>query len=205
MPLSHRQKSSDLPPLADVTGVILAGGQSSRMGRDKATLEIGGSSMFEHIAGVFSELFVSNLIAGDRPDLAHPELPAFADEFPGSALGGLHNGLTHAHTPYIFVAACDMPFVDAKLIRFLLDQRHGYDVVLPHTAFGVEPLFACYGKGCLETMRRQLESGNFRILDLYPQLKVRIVTENELPENWQTALTNINTPQDYLKVQRKIS
>ncbi len=191
------------PLLNDVTGVILAGGRSSRMGRDKATLEIGGTSLFENIAGVFSALFASSLIAGDRPDLSRPDLPAFADEFPGSALGGLYTGLKHADTPYIFVSACDMPFVDATLIRSLAEQRHRYDVVLPQTPAGLEPLFACYSKNCMEIMRRQLEDGNFRILDIYPQLRVRIVTEDELPENWQKALTNINTPQDYSKAAER--
>jgi molybdopterin-guanine dinucleotide biosynthesis protein A len=189
----------------DVTGVILAGGRSSRMGRDKATLEFSGTSLFENIAGVFGELFVNTLIAGDRPDLARPGLRAFADEFPGSALGGLYTGLKHADTPYVFVSACDMPFVDAPLIRSLADRRHDYDVVLPRTRSGLEPLFACYGKRCLEIMRRQLESGNFRILDIYPQLEVRIVTEDELPANWQRALTNINTPQDFSNLQKERS
>ncbi len=187
----------------DISGVILAGGQSRRMGRDKATLEIGGTSLFETIVDVFANLFASTLIAGDRLDLARPGLPAFADEFPGSALGGLYTGLKHAGTPYIFVTACDMPFVDAALIRSLAEKRHRYDVVLPQTPAGLEPLFACYSKNCLEVMHRQLESGNFRILDIYPQLKVRIVAENELPDDWQKALTNINTPQDYSRLQKE--
>ena len=200
-------KFSQIPQTAfdDVTGVILAGGQSRRMGRDKATLEIDGTSLFETIAGVFTGLFARTLIAGDRPDLSRPGIPAFADEFPGSALGGLYTGLKHARTPYVFVTACDMPFVDAALIRSLIEIRHEYDVVLPRTPSGLEPLFACYGKNCLEIMRRQLESGNFRILDIYPQLRVRIVTEQELPENWQQALTNINTPQDYLRLRKEKS
>ncbi len=187
----------------DITGVILAGGKSRRMGRDKATLELSGSTLFESIANVFIELFAGTLIAGDRPDLAKPGLTAFADEFPGSALGGLYTGLKHARTPYIFVSACDMPFVDAPLIRILTNLRHQYDVVLPQTPSGLEPLFACYSKNCLEIMRKQLEQGNFRILDIYPLLKVRIVTENELPGNWQKALTNINTPQDYSRLKKE--
>ncbi len=193
------------PRFDDVTGIILAGGQSRRMGRDKATLEIGEISLFDNIADVFSNLFTRNLIAGDRPDLARPELPAFADEFPGSALGGLYSGLKHACTPYIFVTACDMPFIDPTMIRSLLEKRHEYDVVLPQTPSGMEPLFACYSKNCLKIMQQQLECGNFRILDIYPQLRVRIVADNELPDNWQKSLTNINTPQDYAKLQKEKS
>jgi molybdopterin-guanine dinucleotide biosynthesis protein A len=74
--------------------------------------------------------------------------------------------------------------------------------VLPQTPAGLEPLFACYSRNCLEIMQQQLESGNFRILDIYPHLNIKIVTENELPDNWQKALTNINTPQDYSRLQK---
>jgi len=190
------------PPYPDVTGVILAGGRSRRMGRDKATLEIAGKVLIEGIAELFGQLFPKTLIAGERPDLARPNLPAYADTYPGSALGGLHTGLVHAETPYIFVAACDMPFVDEGLIRALLERRFGYDVILPGTPEGLEPLIACYGQTCLPVIRRQLQAGNFRILDIYPELRMRVVGPGELPGNWRSALTNINTPADLAKAVR---
>lgn len=189
-------------PFSDVTGVILAGGRSRRMGRDKATLEIGGKPLIEGIAELFGRLFPRTLIAGDRPDLVHLNLPAYADTYPGSALGGLHTGLVHAETPYIFVAACDMPFVDEGLIRALLERRVGYDVILPGTPEGLEPLIACYGQNCLPVISRQLQAGNFRILDIYPELLMRVVDPEELPDNWRTALTNINTPADLANAVR---
>ena len=192
------------PPLfSDVTGVILAGGRSRRMGRDKATLEIGGKALIEGIVELFGQIFPRTLIAGDRPDLARPNLPAFADAYPGSALGGLHTGLVHAETPYIFVAACDMPFLDEEMIRALLERREGYDVILPGTPEGLEPLIACYGQGCLPVISRQLQIGNFRILDIYPELRMRVVGPEELPVNWRTALTNINTPADLADAVRE--
>ncbi|MDX9708024.1 MAG: molybdenum cofactor guanylyltransferase [Trichloromonas sp.] len=190
------------PPFPDVTGVILAGGRSRRMGRDKATLEIGGRSLIAGIAELFGRLFSKTLIAGERPDLVRPNLPAYADTYPGSALGGLHTGLMHAETPYIFVAACDMPFVDEGLIRALLERREGYDVILPGTPEGLEPLIACYGQGFLPVISRQLQGGNFRILDIYPELRMRIAGPEELPVNWRTALTNINTPADLANAVR---
>ncbi len=202
MTTGEQQQVTESVPFPDVTGVILAGGRSRRMGRDKATLEIGGKSLIEGIVDLFGRLFPRTLIAGDRPDLARPNLPAYADAYPGSALGGLHTGLTHAETPYIFVAACDMPFVDEALIRALLERRFGYDVILPGTPEGLEPLIACYGQGCLPIIGRQLQAGNFRILDIYPELRMRVVGPGELPGNWRTALTNINTPTDLAKAVR---
>lgn len=202
MTTGEQQQVMASAPFPDVTGVILAGGRSRRMGRDKATLEIGGKPLIEGIIELFGRLFPKTLIAGDRPDLARPNLPAYADTYPGSALGGLHTGLVHAETPYIFVAACDMPFVDEGVIRALLERRGGYDVILPGTPEGLEPLIACYGQDCLPVIRRQLQTGNFRILDIYPELRMRVVGPGELPDNWRSALTNINTPTDLANAVR---
>jgi len=180
----------------DVTGVILAGGRSSRMGRDKAVLELGGISFFERILTVFRSIFPHVLIAGDRPDLAGQDLPCFPDRYPGSALGGLYTGLLAAETPYIFVAACDMPCPDPELIQAIVASRCGYDIVVPRTPAGLEPLFALYGKACLEPMRALLEAKNYRIYDFYPEVRVRYLEPDEFPTGWERALVNVNTPED---------
>lgn len=181
----------------EITGVILAGGKSRRMGRDKAWLPVDGQALFERVLTVMRELFPRVVIAGDRPDLARPGLPAVADLYPGSALGGLYTGLQQAATPYIFVTACDIPHPDPAIIRTLCDLRQGYDLVVIRTVEGFEPLFAVYGKNCLQPMRELLDAGNFRIYDFYDRVRVRYVGEDELPVDWRRALCNINTPQDY--------
>jgi len=180
----------------DVTGVILAGGLSRRMGRDKATLEVAGEPLFERVLGLFRRFFPRNVIAGDRPDLARPGVPCFPDRYPGSALGGLYTGLLAAETPYIFVAACDMPSPDPALLRTILARRHGYDIVVIRTPSGLEPLFALYGKGCLVPMQALLEAGNFRIYDFYPEVRVCYLGPAELPAGWERALRNVNTPEE---------
>lgn len=181
----------------DLTGVILAGGKSRRMGRDKAWLPVDGQGLFERVLTVMGELFPQLLIAGDRPDLARPGLPAVADLYPGSALGGLYTGLREATTPYIFATACDIPHPDPAIIRTLCALRQGHDLVVIRTAEGYEPLFAVYGKNCLEPMQELLDAGNFRIYDFYDKVRVRYVGEEELPADWRRALCNINTPQEY--------
>jgi molybdopterin-guanine dinucleotide biosynthesis protein A len=195
--------ASKISPYPDVTGVIMAGGRSSRMGRDKARLEVEGTTFFARVATVFRELFPQVLIAGERPDLAGPDLPFVPDSYPGSALGGLYTGLAAADTPFIFVAPCDMPFPSAELIRLILDQRTGYDVVVPRTPAGLEPLFAVYGKNCLEPMRDMLERGHYRIYDFFPQMRVRELADGELPAGWERALRNVNTPEEYLRIKEE--
>lgn len=189
----------------DVTGVILAGGSSSRMGQDKATLRLQGVSLFERTLRTFQSLFADILIAGDRPDLARPGVTAIPDIYPGSALGGLYTGLFSARTPWIFVAPCDMPYPNPDIIRDLLARREGYDVVVPHTREGFEPLFACYHKNSLEAMRAMLEEKHYCVYDLYTRVQARHLHEEELPGGWSRSLSNVNTPEEFKSLREKSS
>jgi molybdopterin-guanine dinucleotide biosynthesis protein A len=189
----------------DVTGVILAGGSSKRMGQDKATLRVEGISLFERTLQTFQLLFSEILIAGDRPDLARPGIPAIADIYPGSALGGVYTGLFVAKTPWIFVAPCDMPYPDPVLIRNILTRREGYDVVVPLTQEGFEPLFACYHKNCLEVIHSMLKKNLYCVYDFYPQVRACHITEEELPSGWSRSLRNVNTPEDFNSLEEKPS
>lgn len=186
---------------ADVTGVILAGGRSRRMGQDKATLEWDGTSLFGRILKLMQKFFDTVLIAGDRPDLAQPGVPYFADPYPGSALGGLYTGLLRSPTPWIFSTPCDMPCASAELVRLLLARRDGADIVVPRTPAGLEAVFALYHRSCLEPVRQMLEEGRFRIVDLYPRMRVTTLECQELPLDWQKALCNVNTPEDFCRLQ----
>ncbi len=202
MQISHIE-SGPASPYADVTGVILAGGRSSRMGRDKARLEIGGVSLFDRISAVFRSLFQCVLIAGDRPDLAGSDLPYFPDRYPGSALGGLYTGIAEADTPFIFVAPCDLPFPDPEMIRAVVERRSGFDVVVPRTPLGLEPLFAVYSRQCLGPMREMLERRQYRIYDFYPQVRVLELSATDLPDGWERSLCNVNTPEDYRRIKEE--
>lgn len=188
----------------EVTGVILAGGRSSRMGRDKAMLKVGKETLFDRILGVMQSLFPRVLIAGDRPDLARPDVPCYPDHYPGSALGGLYTGLIEAKTDAIFVSSCDIPFPAAEIIRLILSVREGYDAVVPLTPDGFEPLFALYHKACLPAMRDMLERKEYCVFDFYPLMRVRYLSVAELPPDWRWSLMNVNTPEefDFLKERK---
>jgi molybdopterin-guanine dinucleotide biosynthesis protein A len=185
----------------EVTGVILAGGRSVRMGRDKATLKWDGVTLFDRALALMQRFFPAVLIAGDRPDLARPGVPSFADPYPGSALGGLYTGLEHAATPWIFAVACDMPCAHPEVVRRLLAQRAGADAVVPATPAGPEPVFALYHRTCREPMRQLLEEGRFRISDLYSRLRVRLLECTDLSIDWERALRNVNTPSEFHRLK----
>jgi len=187
----------------DVTGVILAGGRSTRMGRDKATLMLDGKSLFQRMLSMMQSVFGRVLIAGDRPDLATPAVPCVPDIYPGSSLGGLHGGLRAVETPWMFVAPCDLAFPSPGLVRFILDHREDCDAVVPRTPGGFETVFALYHKNCLEPMERMLARGEYRIFDLYRQLRVRYLDADILPVGWEQALFNLNTPQSFRRIVKE--
>ncbi len=186
--------------LTDVTGVILVGGQSRRMGRDKALLPLGGKPLVERAIDAFRQFFARTLLVGDRGERFREfGVEIVPDIHPGSALGGLHTGLARAGTPYVFVSACDVPWPDPRVIARLCSLRGGYDVVVPRTADGLDPLFALYGTGCLPAMERMLREGNYRIFDFYPEVRTRYVEEEELADVVTPGRTfvNVNTPEEF--------
>lgn len=188
----------------DVTGVILAGGKSKRMGYDKPLLMVEGKTMFDSILDVMRAFFKRVIISGNRPDLADTNIPFYKDIYPGSALGGLFTALKHSKTPFIFCSSSDIPFPDERIVRLLLSKRKGYDVVVPKTHDGFEPLFAIYNKNCLDNMQQMLEKNEFRIYDFYPAVNVRYVTIDELPQGWKRSLMNINTPKELEQIKEII-
>jgi len=186
--------------ISDITGVILVGGKSRRMGRDKAFLPWDGAPLFEKVLRVFRESFATVLLAGgDAARFEGYGVRIIPDIYPGSALGGLYTGLYHAADQHVFVASCDMPYPSAALLGYLCSLKDGFDCVVPETAQSFEPLFAVYAKSALPGMRDMLESGNFRIYDLYPRLRTRYVGSAELAPfcDGGKSLINVNTPAEF--------
>ena len=193
--------------LREITGVILVGGKSRRMGRDKALMTVGGKTLFESVLEVFQTSFSQILLAGDRGErFAEYRLPIHTDIYPGSSMGGLYTGLFRASTDAIFVASCDLPFPSSALMNHLCSLADRYDAVVPRTAQGCEPLFAVYAKSCLEPLQALLEEGRYSILDLYPKINVRFVEEQELSavDAAENVFLNLNTPAEYQAVMESL-
>jgi molybdopterin-guanine dinucleotide biosynthesis protein A len=199
MQISHNEY------VINITGVLLAGGKSLRMGHDKARIEIGGQPLLSRSLDLLCRYFTTVLIAGDRPDVARPGIPAIPDIYPGSALGGLYTGLQSAQTEWIFVAPCDMPYPDPKILELLLKQRDGADAVVPRTPHGYEPVFALYHKNCLPHMEAMLQQGQYRIYDFYQRIKVNYLDWQQMPAGWERSLLNINTPEQLEQLQKELT
>jgi len=196
--------------LADgVTGVILAGGQSSRMGSNKALLPYRGGRFIESIFRQMSGLFEDLLLVTNNPEqYAFLDCRMVPDLYPGlGALAGLHAGLHHSRTPHIFAVACDMPYLNDALIRALLARRHQADVVIPESGQGLEPLHAVYGQDCLSAIEQALLSGRRRIVSFFPNTRVNIFTSDHVAtiDRAFSSFSNINTPADYFKLRKNES
>ncbi|TYO95804.1 molybdenum cofactor guanylyltransferase [Geothermobacter ehrlichii] len=196
---------SDIVPAT--TGIVLAGGESRRMGSDKSLLPLDGERFIERIFRLMAELFDEVLIVTNAPelyaDIACRKVP---DVYRGrGALAGIHAGLRHARSPQIFVVACDMPFLRPELIRHIC-RTNRWDVHVPRTASGLEPLHACYRKACLPAMERILRKGGRRIVDFFPAVRVAEMS----PAVWRRhdpeglSFLNVNTPQDYFALRRTV-
>jgi molybdopterin-guanine dinucleotide biosynthesis protein A len=187
----------------DITGVILVGGKSRRMGVDKAFLELAGKPLFQRVLELFLENFSRVVLAGGEPErFAEYGLPLLPDLYPGSPLGGIYTALSQADTEAVFVSSCDLPFPNPAVLRYLCSLKDGFDAVVPETPKGYEPLFALYGKECLEPIRSQLEKGEFCAYAWYSRARVRVVSPAELapldPDG--TAFCNVNTPEQFAEV-----
>lgn len=184
------------------SAVILAGGLSTRFdGQDKARLEIRQRSILDRLLGVCRPLFEELVLVTNTPTryLEH-DLLIVADLFPHrSSLTGIHAGLFYTRGPCAFVTACDAPFLQAGLVRLLVEALEpAVDVVVPSTAKGFEPLCAVYSRRCLPHMEAQLQRGALKIRDLFARVRVRQVPEARLREVDPDlrSFINVNTPAD---------
>ncbi len=191
--------------LGSVSGIILAGGSSSRLGRNKALARVAGCSLIERVLDVLRPL-VSDLLLVAQPaePFAHLELSVVSDVYQGvGTLGGLHAGLSAIHTEYGLVVGCDMPFLNADLLRFMISQARGYDVVMPRVGKYYEPLHALYARRCAPAMERSILAGRRRIRHALADLRIRYIEEFEIDRYDPDHLSffNVNTPEDLARAQ----
>jgi molybdopterin-guanine dinucleotide biosynthesis protein A len=188
-----------------MTGMILAGGKNLRMGQNKAFLKIQGERIIDRIKRIFVDLFDEVLLVTNSPrDYLDLNLRTVTDLYrEQGALGGVFTGLFHASFPHAFVVACDMPFLQPALISYLAGMSPGYDIVIPRTEDGLQPLHAVYSRKCLPFMEDLLCRGRLKILDFFPRVKKKEVPAEEIiPFDPQmVSFFNLNTPEDLSRIQ----
>ena len=193
----------------DITGILLAGGKSRRMGEDKRYLVVGEQTLLERglavLRSIFEEVLV--VIAQDSPGL-DVDARIVRDLVPDcGSLGGLYTGLKEATTPYIFVVACDMPFLDQAVISQFTSRRTSADIVMAKLAGRLHPMHALYSKRCLPVIEQMVLARQLKIQEIVSResLLVQYVTEADLVgiDPSGHSFQNVNTPED-LEVARSL-
>jgi len=188
-------------PLADMSAIVLTGGKSSRMGQAKALLPFDGEPLIMHIVRRLQPLF-GELIVVAAADQVLPSLPAMLvrDEVAyRGPVAGIYYGLAAARGAAAFVTSCDVPFLNLRLISYLISQITDFDVVVPYWQGRLQPLFAVYRRELAPLLREQLERGELRPISLYTKVRTREVSEEEIrgfdPDG--LSFLNMNSPEEY--------
>jgi molybdopterin-guanine dinucleotide biosynthesis protein A len=190
----------------NITGIILSGGKSIRMGENKAFIKIEGTPIINRIYALFKELFQEIIIVTDQKELfANFNSNIYSDLIPNKGvLGGLYTGIFFSNFHYSFCVACDMPFIKKSLVQYLIKNIKDEDVIVPRTKDGLQPLHAIYSKNCLDPIKRIIEQGKYKIIDFYNLVNVKIVEENDFLslDPHRESFINMNTPEELLSVKK---
>jgi molybdopterin-guanine dinucleotide biosynthesis protein A len=188
-----------------ISGTILAGGRSTRLGRDKAFLRLDGSTLIERIVDTVAQVSEEvTIVVNDIDAYEGLDARVVTDVYPGKgALGGIFSGLRAASAQHALVVACDMPFLNISLLRYMRELSQEYDIVIPRLGILTEPLHAIYSRVCLPAIERQLRAENLRIANFFAEFRVRYVGREEIeafdPEH--LSFFNINNQSDLARAR----
>ncbi len=214
--------TSATPQFPQVASFILVGGQSSRMGRDKALLEIAGKPLLIRAADLLMPLVASvtlvtsEMEASSGSNLSEPSkydrfgFPVIADKWPGAGpLGAIATALAAAREPWSMILACDLPYLTGEWLAWLLARtvKHSegkpVDIIIPESARGLEPLCAVYRSSCAQAFAAALDAGIRKVTDAFAGLNVERIGENESRRFSPNVnlFQNMNTWEDYLEAR----
>ena len=184
--------------IEDCTAIIMAGGDSRRMGTDKANLTLGDQTLLQTVTATMQQLFPQVVVSVRQPR-AGIDLPQVCDEQPdGGPLAGLVASLGQITTPWAFMVACDMPFVVPEVVELLAGYRSRHQAVVPVVHGHPQPLAAFYAASCLAPLRASLAAQQKGLRNVLKQLDVRYVDEAEMLEAdpLLRSFFDLDTPQD---------
>ncbi len=187
--------------------IVLGGGRSTRIGRDKGQLKLDHRSLFEIVTAKLKLMFDHIIVVTNTPEqfVPHHGFQIVTDEVPYQGpLGGILAGLVVSPKEYNLVIAYDMPFLNPDLITFLFTQIAAADVVIPCSEKGMEPLCAVYSRKCIKAIRGTMQNGNKRVVSFFGQVKVEYVPKETVAEIDPDYLSffNVNTEHDWKRARQ---
>lgn len=189
----------------DITGIILAGGKSKRIGADKGLLNFNGKTFVENIYGVVKTMCQDIMIISNQPGYEKLGIPVYRDLVENSGpLAGIYTGLTYSNTFNNLVVGCDMPFISTELLEYLIGHLNNKDVIVPAADDQLQPLCALYTKNCLNLMEKFLKNGNLQMQQVIKQLDAKYIIINEALDFYDPRwFFNINTREDIELIPKK--
>ncbi len=199
---------------SDVTGIILAGGRSTRMGTNKALLTFKGRTVIEAVADLMKSLFDKVILITNTPEeYKFLHLPLFKDiyEYKGP-LAGIHSGLVHSNTKQNFVISCDIPLMKKEMIEFIVDYRTNKPITVSRANGFIQQLAGRYSKAVLPEAENTLKNyetelrdpsqkkRKCKLLSLLEIVGVEIINAEELDIYEEFLFFNMNRPEDYEKI-----
>jgi molybdopterin-guanine dinucleotide biosynthesis protein A len=197
----------------DISGIVLAGGRSLRLGREKVSETVGNKSLLERailrLSSLVSDIII--VVATEQSFLQfidYPKLRVVADVYHGKGpLGGIYTGLAASDSFHSLVVASDMPFLNQNLLSYMMHLAPSFDLVIPRLGDMVEPLHTVYSQNCLTHIEQLLRQNNLGALELISRVNVRYVDVMEInrfdPEH--LSFFNINTEEDLKKARELVT
>jgi molybdopterin-guanine dinucleotide biosynthesis protein A len=183
--------------MKQLTGIILAGGKSSRMGTDKAFIRFKGKMLIEYPITLLKPICNEILISANSEEYRCFGFDVVYDEFPGyGPVGGIFSSLSHSSNEWNFVTGCDTPNLSNQIITRLLAESEGYDCVVPEYGGKLEPLAALYNKKCMPKFAEGINEGQLSLRKVLHQLNCHYVDVADLTESNPVLFSNFNTPAD---------
>lgn len=186
--------------------IILAGGKASRFGSDKAFIKLRGTTLIKRQLRVLKSIFKKIIIVTNKPkDYKFKGVKVVKDIISGGGpLSGIHSGLVASDSFCNFVVACDMPFLNPVLIRYMIDNKNDYDIIFPKIKGKAHPLFGIYTKDCIPVIEEALSQNKLKVLSIFPKLKSCFISRQEVEkfDKDLLSLSNINTKSDLLRLKK---
>ena len=183
-----------------ITGIVLAGGRSSRMGEDKSLMRLNGKTLIEYSIDALRPICEKVIISSNNPNYDFTGCEVWPDELPDQApIIGIYSCLKRSKTELNIILSCDIPLMSASMIGFLLAKSAEYDITVPvHDNGQIEPLCGVYKKSSQEILKEFIESGNFRLNDCIRSASYQFIpVDAQIPCNTPNLFLNINTPSDF--------
>lgn len=186
----------------EISGFVLAGGKSSRMGRDKALLDFKGQALLAYMLDLIRPFCSGTFISGNNPEYQMFGVEVIPDMYADKGpISGIFSVLSSSQNEWNLIVSVDVPMVNNELLQYLIDNRSSYDAVVPVHSKGTEPLIALYHKRIVPIIQEMIQANDYKLMNLTRRINTNHVDCNELVCRYPHLFLNVNKLDDYQAIQ----